>query len=675
MTAATSHRGVLIGASLLTFGLVFTGFLTLETPGLGIANFYYFAVALVALALGPYFGAAAGGAAAGLYSVGIVLNSSLPTTEVLAQSAWIRLLTYAGIGFLIGYFAQRNQELVVQLRLLAERDALTGLPNTRGFEAAMSRRLAGGRSFALLLGDMDGLKLINDSRGHAEGNDVLQRLAAVLGQALRGEDEVARVGGDEFAVLSSVHSGEEAASWRSAWRRPSRPQEPGSPLAGQSHPARERRRSRSSGPRTSVSTSGSRVGGEPASARRCVSQRRQSDRGELRGAPLARLVLPVPGLEGREPGVFMERHLTMRRVLIALAGLVLAGSIAAPASGALRLAPVASGFSNPVHLASTRAYPGRLYVVEQGGVIRIVQDGQVQPTPFLNVSDLVSCCGERGLLSLAFHPRFAQNHRVFVNYTNRAGDTRVVGFRTNASGTRALRPTLRVWLGSTSRTAITTAARSRSEATGVSMSGWVTEGRQAIRRIAPSASRPASASFCASMSTGPAPTAVIVAIGFRNPWRFSVDPSTGLFYLADVGQGDWEEIDVFRPTARGLENYGWRVYEGNRHVFDNSRGLRRPSVLKWPIHEYSHGAGRCSVTGGFVGRGGVFPSGARGQYFFGDYCTGDVWSFRWARGHKSGFRREPFTVPGNLSSFGRGANGAIYLLSHNGGSVYRLAVQ
>ena len=210
MTAATSHRGVLIGASLLTFGLVFTGFLTLETPGLGIANFYYVAVALVALALGPYFGAAAGGAAAGLYSVGIVLNSSLPTAEVLAQSAWIRLLTYAGVGFLIGYFAQRNQELVAQLRLLAERDALTGLPNTRGFEAAMSRRLAGGQSFALLLGDMDGLKLINDSRGHAEGNNVLQGLAVVLGQALRGEDEVARVGGDEFAVLSSVHSGEEA---------------------------------------------------------------------------------------------------------------------------------------------------------------------------------------------------------------------------------------------------------------------------------------------------------------------------------------------------------------------------------------------------------------------------------------------------------------------------------
>ena len=177
MTAATSHRGVLIGASILTFGLVFAGFLTLETPGLGLANFYYFAVALVALALGPYFGAAAGGAAAGLYALGIVLNDSLPTAEVLAQSAWIRLVTYAGIGFLIGYFAQRNQELVVQLQLSrrARRSHRAAeYPRLRGrHEPAVT----GGRSFALLLGDMDGLKVINDSRGHAEGNQILQRLA------------------------------------------------------------------------------------------------------------------------------------------------------------------------------------------------------------------------------------------------------------------------------------------------------------------------------------------------------------------------------------------------------------------------------------------------------------------------------------------------------------------
>jgi glucose/arabinose dehydrogenase len=371
----------------------------------------------------------------------------------------------------------------------------------------------------------------------------------------------------------------------------------------------------------------------------------------------------------------MPRHLTTRRALSAFAGLLLAGSIAAPAAGALRLAPVASGFSNPVHLASTPAYAGRLYVVEQAGLIRIVQDGQVQSTPFLDISDLVSCCGEQGLLSLAFHPRFAQNHRVFVNYTNRAGDTRVVGLRTNANGTRALRQTLRVRLKvdqpySNHNGGQVAFGNDGRLYVGMGDGGSAGDPENRAQRLTSRLGKLLRINVDRAGAK-----AVIVALGFRNPWRFSVDPRTGLFYLADVGQDNWEEIDVFRPGARGLGNYGWRVYEGNRHVYDNSRGLRRPSVLKWPIQEYSHGAGRCSVTGGFVGRGSGVPSDARGRYFFGDYCTGDVWSFRWARGHKSGFRQEPFTVPGNLSSFGLGPNGAIYLLSHNGGSIYRLAVQ
>lgn len=371
----------------------------------------------------------------------------------------------------------------------------------------------------------------------------------------------------------------------------------------------------------------------------------------------------------------MLRHLTTRRALTAFACLLLAGSIAAPASSALRLAPVASGFSNPVHLASTPAHSGRLYVVEQGGVIRIVQGGQVQSTPFLDISDLVSCCGEQGLLSLAFHPRFAQNHRVYVNYTNRAGDTRVVGLRTNPNGTRALRRTLRVRLKvdqpySNHNGGQVAFGKDGRLYVGMGDGGSAGDPENRAQRLTSRLGKLLRINVDRAGAK-----AVIVALGFRNPWRFSADPRTGIFYLADVGQGDWEEIDVFRPGARGLENYGWRVYEGNRHVYDNSRGLRRPSVLKWPIHEYSHGAGRCSVTGGFVGRGSGVPSDARGRYFFGDYCTGDVWSFRWARGHKSGFRHEPFTVRGNLSSFGLGPNGAIYLLSHNGGSVYRLAAQ
>ncbi|HYM64306.1 MAG TPA: PQQ-dependent sugar dehydrogenase [Gaiellaceae bacterium] len=365
----------------------------------------------------------------------------------------------------------------------------------------------------------------------------------------------------------------------------------------------------------------------------------------------------------------------MRRARTALAGLLLAGVVAAPASGALRLAPVASGFSNPVHLASTPAQSGRLYVVQQGGVIRIVQNGQVRSTPFLNISDLVTCCGEQGLLSLAFHPRFAQNHRVFVNYTNRAGDTRVVGLRTNANGTRALRRTLKVWLRvdqpySNHQGGQVAFGNDGRLYVGMGDGGSAGDPGNRAQRLTSRLGK-----LLRINVDRPSAKASIVALGLRNPWRFSVDPSTGHFYVADVGQGEWEEIDIFRPGARGLENYGWRVYEGNRHLYDNSRGLRRPSILRWPIHEYSHGGSRCSVTGGFVGRTSGVPSEARGRYFFGDYCTGDVWSFRWARGHKTGFRREPFTVPGNLSSFGLGSNGGIYLLSHNGGSVYRLAAQ
>jgi len=116
------------------------------------------------------------------------------------------------MGGLLGWFASRDRELVERLRVLAERDFLTGLPNTRAFEAAIARRFEAGIPFALLLGDMDGLKGINDSQGHAEGNDALRRLALMLGSSLRPEDEVARVGGDEFAVLTVSTPTDEAAA-------------------------------------------------------------------------------------------------------------------------------------------------------------------------------------------------------------------------------------------------------------------------------------------------------------------------------------------------------------------------------------------------------------------------------------------------------------------------------
>jgi diguanylate cyclase (GGDEF)-like protein len=206
------HRRALVGASLLSFAAVFLAFLSLERPGLGIGHFFYLSIVLMALAVGPVWGAVAGLVAATLYTLGIVLNPGLPPAEALTTGAAIRLVTYTGMGVLVGWFARRNNDLVERLSILAERDFLTGLPNTRGFELAIARRLQAGKPFALLLGDMDGLKAVNDARGHAEGNEVLQRLGSLLGNALRTEDELARVGGDEFAVLTALETGEEAAA-------------------------------------------------------------------------------------------------------------------------------------------------------------------------------------------------------------------------------------------------------------------------------------------------------------------------------------------------------------------------------------------------------------------------------------------------------------------------------
>jgi GGDEF domain-containing protein len=142
-------------------------------------------------------GICAGLLASALFTLGIALNTAVPTeTQLISMTTPIRILTYTSIGALVGWFAAHDRELVTRLQLLAERDFLTGLPNTRAFEAAIARRL----------------KTINDVKGHAEGNDALRRLAEMLGSVLRPQDEVARVGGDEFAVITSLGGGDEAAA-------------------------------------------------------------------------------------------------------------------------------------------------------------------------------------------------------------------------------------------------------------------------------------------------------------------------------------------------------------------------------------------------------------------------------------------------------------------------------
>lgn len=187
--------------------VVFVCFLLVEQPGLGIGHFYYAPVALVALASGPVVGATAGILAASLYLLGVVSNPNLPANEVLGPATAIRLITYTMMGVLIGWAARRNRVLVEELTILADRDAATGLPNTRAFETAIERRLEAGARFALLIGDLDSARAVDED----EDTDVLRRLAEMLGRTLAPADELARVGGNEFAILTDASGRGDAA--------------------------------------------------------------------------------------------------------------------------------------------------------------------------------------------------------------------------------------------------------------------------------------------------------------------------------------------------------------------------------------------------------------------------------------------------------------------------------
>jgi diguanylate cyclase (GGDEF)-like protein len=210
MPAALSRRLLIFGA-LISSALIYVAFLLYERPGLGIGHFYYLSIALAALAGGASMGAFAGLVTTGLYVSGVLINPLVPSRDLLTVGTITRGVTYVTIGALIGWFAARNRSMMDELRVLAERDVLTGLPNTRAFESAITRRLAAGTTFALMLADMDALKDFNREEGFTAGNDALRRLADRLAKSLSPGDDVARVGSDEFAVLAYVQSSDAAA--------------------------------------------------------------------------------------------------------------------------------------------------------------------------------------------------------------------------------------------------------------------------------------------------------------------------------------------------------------------------------------------------------------------------------------------------------------------------------
>ncbi len=355
----------------------------------------------------------------------------------------------------------------------------------------------------------------------------------------------------------------------------------------------------------------------------------------------------------------------MRRPVgaLALASFVLVAGGAQAGGGqgpGYAIVRVASGFDRPVYVAAAPGEPGRLYVVEQEGVIRVVERGRARV--FLDIRDRVgSGASEQGLLSVAFPPDYGRSRRFYVDYTDRRGDTRVVEFRSD--GRRGLAQTAREILSVDQPYANHNGGQLQFGPDGrlyVGMGDGGAAGDPENR------AQDLSSRLGKLLRADPLrPRWEIAGYGLRNPWRFSFDRSTGALYIADVGQNAWEEVD-YRPPGAPPANYGWARYEG-RHLFKDTP-LAGSAPLVFPIFEYGHSQG-CSITGGYVYRGKAVPA-ARGRYFFGDYCSGRVWSLRVEGGRARDLRQERFRVEA-LSSFGEDGTGELYLVSHQG-DIYRL---
>jgi glucose/arabinose dehydrogenase len=335
-----------------------------------------------------------------------------------------------------------------------------------------------------------------------------------------------------------------------------------------------------------------------------------------------------------------------------------------------RRRPASRSSGSPVYVAAPRGDTSRLFVVEKTGRIRIVKDGAVVAKPFLDLSGLVASQGERGLLSVAFDPRYASNRRFYVDYTNTAGDTRVVRYTASVqdpdrASTVSRKVLLRIGqpysnhnggqlqFGPDGRLYV---GMGDGGGTG-DPQGRAQDPRSRLGKML-------------RLSVGASPVKVrVYAKGLRNPWRFSFDRRTGALWIGDVGQNAWEEVDYLRAGRPAGANLGWNGYEGT-HVYDRHTAARLDrSKLVWPATEYSHSVGN-AVTGGYVYRGLAVPA-LRGLYVFGDFGSGRVWVMKGPTG-------TPVALPGadraagSISSFGEDAAGELYVVDI-AGAVYRIA--
>jgi glucose/arabinose dehydrogenase len=373
----------------------------------------------------------------------------------------------------------------------------------------------------------------------------------------------------------------------------------------------------------------------------------------------------------------------------------------------------ASGFSSPIAFVQDSTNNSRQFVVEQGGLIRVVENGSVLPTNFLNLSGLITSGGERGLLGMALAPDYATSGRFYVNFTDLAGNTVIARLVRSASNPAVADASSRFALQWPSGLKYIVQPYSNHNAGNLAFgpdgylyiglgdggSGNDPENRaqdpiellgKMLRidvNVPPSNVNgyvvPSTNPF---VNSGPGVQKEIWSFGLRNPWRYSFDmPSrggTGALIIADVGQGAWEEVD-YEPAGRAGRNYGWRYKEGAHLNVTSPAPIYMPAGgLTDPIWEYSHSVGQ-SITGGFIYRGTSLPTAYRGRYFFADYVQGRVWSMVLSINPTTGEASASPPVDhtadlggsamlGNISSFGLDAAGELYVVNHTGGTIVRI---
>ena len=381
------------------------------------------------------------------------------------------------------------------------------------------------------------------------------------------------------------------------------------------------------------------------------------------------------------------RHRSSRRLATLGVALGVVMTLFAPgaASGAvtsISLELEASGLDALTQVTSARDGSGRLFLVERRGTIRVFKDGAVQAGFFLDMRSRVEAGGERGLLGLAFHPGFAANGLLFVYYTRPGGDIVVARWRANAARSAVMGSSFTQLLGAehssatnhngggmafNPRNGLLYAAIGDGGGSGDpenDAQNVVRNKLGKVLRINVNGSGDGSYGTYSIPSSNPfvgrSGRDEIWSYGFRNPWRLSFDRANGNMFVADVGQGSWEEVDRESYGQAGGRNYGWRVMEG-RHCYNATTCNTSGKTL--PITEYSHDSGDCSITGGFVYRGTAEPE-LVGHYVFADFCSGRIWTIPSTGGNGDHVLQADTSE--RITSFGESDGGELYAVTIDG---------